>query len=489
MPMETMTFSFFSNLTTCRGLFVLSVVALTLGGSAGAYAQQVPPTQVGPSGAEPVATDSRPADSLTIERVVDQVLETYPSIEASRKRVDAAEARVGQARSGYWPRIEAVGTYRRQDPVPEISVPGAPSGPNQPGGERTVGIQPNNLYDGHLQVRQTLYDFGRTRARIDQAEAGRTTAERQVDTERSDLAFQAIQVYYTTLLADARIHVQRRQIEQLEQTLEVVRRRQDAGAATEFEVQSTLSRLSEARSQLTRLESRRQSQQSELGRLLGRASGDSPALSGALDSHAAATSPVDVEALADSALLQHPSVQVAKARLQATRRQVQVADQSDAPNLALTAEGGVKNGYPADLNEPRLNHAVGLSLRVPLFEGFATERRVEEAEAEVQAAEARLTDVRRQVETRVEQAASTLRARLHQLEATKTRLEQARTAAQLARTRYEAGTITNLELLEAETELLRARLARTEVQYEVVMGRYVLQHAAGTLLPFETPSP
>ena len=487
--METMTCSFFSTLTPCRWLVVMAVVVLAVGGAAGAYAQQVPTSQVGPSGAEPVATDAPTADSLTIERVVDQVLETYPSIVASRKGVDAAEARVGQARSGYWPRVEAVGTYRRQDPVPEISVPGAPSGPNQSSGERTVGIQSNNLYDGHLQVRQTLYDFGRTRARIDQAEAGRTAAERQVDTERSDLAFQAIRVYYTTLLADARSRVQRRQIEQLEQTLKVVRRRQDAGAATDFEIQSTLSRLSAARSQLTRLQSQRKSQEAELGRLLGRASDDPPALSSTLDSIAAASSPVDVEALADSALLRHPLVQGAKARLRATRRQVQVADRSDAPTLALTAEGGVKNGYPADLNEPRLNHSVGLSLRVPMFEGFATERRVEEAEAEVQAAEARLADVRRQVETRVEQAALTLRARLDQLKATKTRLEQARTAAQLARTRYEAGTITNLELLEAETELRRARLARTEVQYEVVMGRYTLQRAAGTLLPFETPSP
>lgn len=489
MPMETMTFSVLSTLTTCRWQFVMAVVALVFGGSAGAYAHQVPPTQFGPSGSEPVAADARRADSLTIEQVVDQVLKTYPSIEAARKSVDAAEARVGQAHSGYWPRVEAVGTYRRQDPVPEISVPGAPSGPNQPGGERTVGIQPNNLYDGHLQVRQTLYDFGRTRARIDQAEAGRTAAERQVDTQRNDLAFQAIQVYYATLLADARTGVQRRQVEQLEQTLEVVRRRQEAGAATEFEIQSTLSRLSEARSQLTRLQSQRKSQEAELRRLLGWAPEDSLRLSGVLDSSAAASTPANVAALADSALLRHPSVQVAKARLRATRRQVQVADQSDAPSLALTAEGGIKNGYPDDLNEPRLNHSVGLSLRVPLFEGFATERRVEEAKAEVQAAEARLTDVRRQVETRVEQAASTLRARLDQLEATKTRLEQARTAAQLARTRYEAGTITNLELLEAETELQRARLDRTEVQYEVVMERYALQRAAGTLLPFEAPSP
>lgn len=477
--METVTVPSLPNFEKGREMLILVLATLVLGVSAEVQARQMQPAPGDRAEAASVATDS-----LTLGSVVEQVLETYPSIEAARKTVNAAQARVGQAQSGYWPRVEAVGTYRRQDPVPEITVPGSQAGP---GGGRTVGIQPNNLYDGHLQVRQTLYDFGRTRARIDQAEAGHATAERQVDTERSALAFQAVRAFYTTLLADARIDVQRRQIKQLEETLEVVRRRQEGGAATEFEIQSTLARLSEARSRLTRLQSRRRSQEAELRRLLGRTPRDSLVLSGTLDSLAATPAPVDAGALADSALRGHPSVQVAQARVQAARRQVGVADKSDAPTVALTAQGGVKNGYPDDLGEPRLNESVGLSLQVPLFEGFATERRKEEAEAEVQAAEARLTDVRRQVETRVEQAASDLRASQDQLEATKTRLKQARTAAQLARTRYEAGTITNLELLEVETELRRARLARTEVQYEVVMGRYALQRAAGTLLPLEPP--
>jgi outer membrane protein TolC len=40
-------------------------------------------------------------------------------------------------------------------------------------------------------------------------------------------------------------------------------------------------------------------------------------------------------------------------------------------------------------------------------------------------------------------------------------------------------------LLDAETALREARLEQTEIQYQVVMGRYALRRAAGTLLPFE----
>ncbi|MFB6248452.1 MAG: TolC family protein [Salinibacter sp.] len=431
-------------------------------------------------------------DSLRVERVVARVTGTYPTIEAARREVDAAAARVGQARSGYWPRVSAVASYRRRDPVPEVTIPGGRAGPGGGGSGRSVAIQPNNLYDGHLRVRQTLYDFGKTSARIDRAEAGRATARRQVGVERTELAFRAVEAFYTTLLAGARLDVQRDQINQLERTLKVVRRRKRAGTATAFEVRSTRTRLSAARSQRTQFRSQLNRQEAELRRLLGRApdAALSRRLSGTIRPtlNPADTARIDADSLAERALRRHPLVRAAQARVEAARRQVRVADRSDAPILALDARGGVKNGYPGEPNEPRLNESIGVSLTVPVFEGFAAKRQEEEAQARLQATEARLTDVRRTVSTGVRQAASTLRARLDRLASTRLRVEQARTAARLARTRYEAGTITNLELLGAETALREARLERTEVRYQVVLGRYALQRAAGTLLPLDASS-
>ena len=442
-------------------------------------------------GAGPSARAQQPRppgldDSLRVEQVVARVLNTYPTLEAARREVDAAAARVGQARSGYWPRVSAVGTYRRQDPVPEVTVPGGPGGPEGGGAGRSIAIQPNNLYDGHLRVRQTLYDFGTTAARIDRAEAGRVAARRGVAAERADLAFRAVRAFYTALLAEARVDVQRDQVAQLRRTLGVVRRQQEAGTATEFEVQSTRTRLSAARSQLRQFRSERQHQEAELRRLLGAPDAAlSRRLSGPLVPAltTADTSRIDADTLAARALRRHPSVRIAEAQTEVARRQVRVTNRSDAPTLRLDAQGGVKNGYPGALNEPRLNESIGLSLRVPLFDGFATRRQEEEAQAQVQAAEARLAHTRRRVRTGVEQAASDLRARLDRLASTRLRVEQARTAARLARTRYEAGTVTNLELLEAETQLQRARLERSEVRYQVILGRYALQRATGTLLP------
>ena len=455
---------------------IAALVVATSGLALEAHAQQ---------GASAANDTRRPtaADSLTLEVVVEQVLATYPSIDAARRYVDAATARVGQARSGYWPHVSASATYQRQDPVPEVTIPGGASGPG-PSGGTSIGIQPNNFYDGHLQARQTLYDFGRTNARIEQAGAGRTAAVRRVDVERSALAFQAVQAFYTARLADARLAVQRDQIDRLQRTLDVVRRQQDAGTATEFEVQSTQTRLSAARSQLSRFRSERRRQDAELRRLLGRAVGGTGTIPLSDPTPSDDDVAIDVDSLTARAVHQHPSVRVAEAQVRSARQGVQVAHRSDAPSLSLNVQGGVQNGYPSDLNEPRLNESIGLSFTVPLFEGLAARRRVEEATAEVEAARSRLSDVRRQVQTRVAQAASDLQALVDRRASVRQRVEQARTAAELARTRYEAGTITNLDLLEAETQLREARLEQTEIRYQILLARYTLQRAAGTLLPF-----
>lgn len=430
-------------------------------------------------------------DSIRLADAVAQTLATYPTLEAARRSVDAAAVRVRQAQTGYWPRVSAVGTYQRQDPVPEVTVPGGAAAPGT-GESQSIGIQPNNLYDGRLQLRQTLYDFGQTASRVDRAEAGRATAERRVAVERSELAFQAIEAFYAALLARSRIGVQRDQVAQLERTLAVVRRQQEAGTATEFEVQSTRTRLSGAQSQLTLFRSQRRREAAELRRLLGTRPGAPRArrLSGTIDPvlTPADSSRIDADSLVQQALRRHPSVRLAQGEVEAQRRQVRVADRTDNPTLSLDAQGGLRNGYPDDLDEIRLNETIGVSLTVPLFQGFSTRRQVEEAQVEVEVARARLAGVQRRVQAQVEQAASDLRARLGRLATTQLRVQQAQRAAELARTRYEAGTVTNLELLEAETALQQARLERTEVRYQVVLGRFALQRAAGTLLPLDASS-
>jgi len=56
---------------------------------------------------------------------------------------------------------------------------------------------------------------------------------------------------------------------------------------------------------------------------------------------------------------------------------------------------------------------------------------------------------------------------------------QAEEAVATAKARYEAGVATNLDVLDAQTSLSNARLARLGAHYEYVTSRYALEKATG----------
>jgi outer membrane protein TolC len=68
---------------------------------------------------------------------------------------------------------------------------------------------------------------------------------------------------------------------------------------------------------------------------------------------------------------------------------------------------------------------------------------------------------------------------MDKLQTTEVAVQQAKTALNLAKIRYEAGTVTNLDLLDAETALAQARFERLQALYNFVMGKYDLDQAIG----------
>jgi len=61
-----------------------------------------------------------------------------------------------------------------------------------------------------------------------------------------------------------------------------------------------------------------------------------------------------------------------------------------------------------------------------------------------------------------------------------TNINQADLAVKDARLRYEAGSLSNLDLLDAETELAQARLTNLQALYDVVAGTIRLHRAIGS---------
>jgi outer membrane protein len=79
----------------------------------------------------------------------------------------------------------------------------------------------------------------------------------------------------------------------------------------------------------------------------------------------------------------------------------------------------------------------------------------------------------------VEQALASLRASEEKIRTSRLQVRQAEAALALAETRYQAGVVTNLDVLDAQTSLSEARLVELRARYDLVRNRYLLSQAVG----------
>ena len=405
-------------------------------------------------------------DSLTVDQVVKIVLQKNPAIHGAEQGVESSRARVGVSKSPLYPNLTGEASYSRVGPVPELTIPGF----------GTFALFPENNYDAHLGLHHLLYDFGRRGKSVDLAQAGVKLSQDNLQTVKSDLAYHSILTFYNIIFLQKNIDVVNQEIFDLNQHVAVARKKVEAGTAIEYDVLTTQVRVAGARSQLEEVQNSLQKQKIKLLELMALPKDTTLFLKGDIS-----ISPFFMErdSLISLAEKQRPEYKLAlDARALADLRR-SLAAKGRLPMLNLNLLYGVKNGYIPDLNVLRGNWVAGLQLQVPVFEGFQTRYKKEEAEADYRASGSQLVDTRNIIASQVQQALSDVQTSLNKLQTTKVQLNQAREAKDIAATQYAIGVISNLELLDAETLLTQAHFIYLRAQYDYVISRYALDRAIG----------
>jgi len=406
-------------------------------------------------------------DSLTLAEAVHLVLQSHPLLQEAADQIAAAEARVEQRRSGYYPVIDGTGSYSHVAPVPSITL----------GGDSAFNLYPSNNYDANVALRQLVYDFGRRGAGVDLARAGVEGATEDRAVTESNLAYRTIDTFNAILFLRQSLAIQDQTIAALDEHLVAIRTRVEAGTATDFDALTTEVRLATARSRRSDVANRLQKATVALRDLAGLPPDRPLALRGALEVTAV---DLDRDARVTFALANRPEVRRARTVENAAALQGRVAALGNRPQLDVGVMVGVKNGYIPNLNTIKANYLAGVQVSVPIFDGYLTRNAVEESRARQEAAAARTAAIARDVATEVEQAISDVRTSLEKTETTTLQVRQAEQALEMANTRYAAGVVTNLDVLDATTALAEARLLDVEAHLQFALSRSALERAVGS---------
>jgi outer membrane protein len=396
-----------------------------------------------------------------------------PTVELATLRTDEADARVHQARAALLPSLSLGAAWVNRDfnwqalglPLPPAFSSGIPN-----------PVPAFNNYDGRATVTQTLFDWSSvTRVRAANAQADGSRAERGVTVET---AAQVAALSYLRAARGAAVVAARQADSSIAAELVTLAEAQKAaGVSAAIDVTRARTQLVRAAGLLIVARNERDRARIDLARALGLDPATPLALSDTLaGTLGSADLPAERDAVVSAALAGRPDLGAELARATAARRTGTAIRAERLPRIGLEADYGV-NGLtvPGAL----ATRQVALQVTLPILDGFRREARASEQDAIVRESQVRERDLRQQIAADVDAALLDLRSAQAQQAVAADQLRLAEDELSQSRERFRAGVAGNIEVIDAQANLIRARDADIDARFAAAAARVSLARAAG----------
>lgn len=405
------------------------------------------------------------ADSLLLQKAIGEAVSSHPSVLQAQEAIKMAEARIEIAKSSYLPTVEGNGKFTNIGPVPEISM-----------GGQTFKMSTSIPYSAAVTVSQLVYDFGRSKNEDEIAAENKNIATISLEQAKQRLSQAVVNTYFTLLYLQNARDIKDEQLRTLSSHLEFVMKKKATGAATEFEILTTKVRISNIESQKTDIETSREIQQAVMNTLLGR-DVNAPLL--VAKNISILTPQMPVDSLYSYANGNRNELKLAGEKQKLAEMNYKLAQSQNSPTIAAFASGGFQNNYFPYLSDPKLNYAIGLSLHVPIFSGFRVKNSALIAHSSIINSQYDTELAKRSISNEVTEARLSIKSAAKKVTQIEMQLQQAQKALNLAEVSYKAGTVTNLDLLDATTSLSESQLNLLKAKIDYTTSIYKLKVALG----------
>jgi outer membrane protein TolC len=397
------------------------------------------------------------------------------SVGVAAASLQIAEARRAQARSLLYPTLES--TIGESNLTRNLAAEGFNFPTGVPNFTIPHGVGPFNNFDARVLMSQTVLDLSASR-RYRGLLAGIEAARADIAVQREQSAVQVAHDYLAALRGDSTVTAAQAGVSLAETLLTIARDREEAGKAAAVEVTRAKLRLATDRRKLAAAENGRLQARLQLLSDLG-VDFDTPLeLTDRLD-YAPGTAP-DTAGTIAAALGSRAEIQAIRKREEEARSNDSAIQRERLPSVTAYGDVGPLNSV--------VTHTVGISVRIPLFDGGRRAARSEESRALVQQSAMQQRDLRRQIELQVRRSSAGLTTAAASIAACDEALALAEDELAQARRRFEGGISSNIEVVEAQALLAQARDDRIAAVFSWNQARVDLAQAAGTVGTLSMPA-
>ena len=428
-------------------------------------------------------------NKVTLEEALQTTLENNPAVKAAKSEVDVSDAKIMQAKSTLYPQVSSLSKYFYTNnlpgmyPLEGVSVPvlnnGTPTGDNIV--MHPMAPYPNldrDVFQTNFNVVYPIYAGGK---RVNAVQSTKKLKEaynnRLLDT-KSELALKVKTVYYNILFLKDVIDLHNQILVQLNQHLSLADTAYKEGVKSEFDILNFKSKIEEFKSKIVELQGNKTIATTGLKNLMALPDSTKISVAGNLDSY---NNPITQTVNLETIKTGNNKLKSLQSMKEALQYKKKIVAAGNLPTLFSFGNYHIWHGmdFPPFDKTWRSGYAVGLGLKIDLFDGNRTKGKEAEIEASLDKIRSYQGGINLKLRFEYNSAIENIQSLNAQKKAHESQLNVAQKAYKIAEISYKNGIITSITLNDVQLDIFKAKLSILKIDKNILQEYAKLEYLSG----------
>ncbi len=431
---------------------------------------------------------------LTLDEAIKIALKNNPADKIASSKIKEAEGKITQARSMLAPKLDLLGKYfytnnlpnffpQQMKQVPVMTAAGPVAGQFVP--LRPLSPFPSNsrdVFTFDLNMVYPLYTAGKITHANQNAKILKSLYENNKDQTDAEITYNVKKAFYNILFLNNVIALHKRVIAQLNEHLNLAEKAYEEGVRSQFEVISFKAKISEFRSKIVDLEGKLEVAETGLKNLLNLPMDDSVQCEGNLTLNEDEIGKIK-SSLIDEVYESNHQLKMLKKKEKLVGNLEKINSADNKPTLFAFANYHVYHGkdFPPYDDSWRNGWAAGVGIKMKIFDGNFTSGKVQEAKAVIEGVKNMEEGLKLKLRFQFKSTQEKIKSLESQLQAVKNTLSVAEKGYEIAKISYENGVITNVQLDDAQLNVVRNQTRIYQINKDLLLEKANLDLIKGQL--------
>ena len=388
---------------------------------------------------------------LTLGDCLSLARKNNPRLVQARTNIEQSRTGVTSAYSSFYPSVNLSSSYRNNE---------------DPSGGRS------GSYSSSIGLSLPLYQGGNIRAGVKIARMQVQMAEEDYRQGEDEIVLSVKEAFFKILLKQEQIALAEDVLKRRKEDLVLIRLKYESGRESSPAVKEAEASLLQSEYDREQAEKELILAQIELNLLLGRARRAEVSI----DYEDQEIKFPPLETLIVEAKEVRPDIIAQKVNSEVLKAQITQAKSGYYPKVSLSSSYGLGG---RDFSKQTGDWSAGVSLSLPIFQGFSTQAKVKQATLSLSEQQARLQELEQQIEKEIEQAYSNWELGGTVIEVYQQTLQAAREIYQLTKLQYEQGMTSYFFLQQKESDLANTESRYINALYNLRVSAARLENAWG----------